>query len=111
MFIKQLTLKAIIFNLLIMPVFVFAAIAPPSNINLKEIYNAIKPETYMKILNVCGKDDKNIESCLDKLQAQKSDKNVAQNNMSHNLCCKNVSGYWGDYAHIRGKNYCIPPCR
>lgn len=112
MFIKKLTLKSALFNLLlVMPVFSFAAISEQNKINFQSMYGTeIKPETYTKILDICDKNDTDIISCLGKLKAQPLQQKSAQNKMGYRFCCYNVSGQWGEYAYIRGQDYCIYPC-
>lgn len=108
MFTKKLTLKSVLFNLLlIMPILSFAAISEQDKTNLKNIYSGeIKPEIYTKLLNFC--DDTDIDSCLGKLKAKSSIQKSAEK--INNICCLNVSGGWGEYAYIHGQPYCIPPC-
>ena len=109
--IKKLTLKSVLFNLLlVMPVLSFAAISEQDKISFESMYSgAIKPETSTKILNFCDKNDTDINSCLSKLKAQPSQQKSAQNQMGR-FCCVNVSNQWGEYAYIRGQDYCIYPC-
>lgn len=112
MFIKKLTLKSVLFNLLlVMPIFSYAAISEQDKINFKNIYGSeIKPETYTKLLNSCGKNDTNVVSCLNKFKAQPSEHKSIQSQTNYRFCCVNVSGYVGEYAYIRGQDYCISPC-
>lgn len=111
--IKKLTLNSVLFNiLLIMPIFSFAAISEQNKVNFKNIYSSseIKPKTYTNILNFCGENDTDIDSCLVKLKAQPSYQSLTQNQIKGGVCCVNVSGFVGEYAYIRGQSYCIPPC-
>lgn len=97
--------------LLTLPIFSFAADAGQELLNLKQAYgDEIKPKTYTNLLNFCGQNNMDIESCLTKLAAQSSDETLAQNNIKGGYCCVNVSGFVGEYAFIRGQSYCIPPC-
>ncbi len=109
--IKKLTLKSVLFNLLlVMPVLSFAAISEQDKISFESMYSgAIKPETSTKILNFCDKNDTDINSCLSKLKAQPSQQKSVQKQMGR-FCCVNVSNQWGEYAYIHGQDYCIYPC-
>ena len=112
MFIKKLTLKSVLFNLLlVMPIFSFAAISVQDMVNFKNIYGSeIKPETYTKILSFCNKNDTDIYSCLLKLKAKSSEQKSAANAMGYSQCCWNVSGQWGEYVFVYGQSYCVYPC-
>jgi hypothetical protein len=112
MFIKKLTLKSVLFNLLlVMPIFSYAAISEQDKVNFKNIYSSeIKPETYANVLNFCDKNDTDIDSCLGKLKARPSEDKSIQKQTSYKFCCLNVSGFYGEYAYIHGQDYCIPPC-
>ncbi|MDP3559396.1 MAG: hypothetical protein Q8R79_03480 [Legionellaceae bacterium] len=106
----RLTLKSVLFNLLlVLPIFSFAAITEQDKANFDYIYGSdIKPEIYTKILNFCDKNDTDIDACLAKLKARSSEQKLDQ--VGYSSCCLNVSGHWGEYAYIHGKEYCIYPC-
>lgn len=106
---KKLTLKSVLFNLLlVIPIFSFAAISEQNKVNYKYGREILEIDT--NILNFCHKNDTNIDSCLEKLKLESSEQKSVQNQMSYNSCCQNVSGGWGEYAYIHGQAYCIPPC-
>lgn len=105
---KQFTFSLVLFNfLLCMPIFSFAATAEQDKVNYKAGIEIL--ETYNNILNYCNKNDKDINSCLKKLNAQSMDQKPTQNHMNY-YCCQNVTGGWGEYAYIHGQAYCVPPC-
>ncbi|MGQ3891426.1 hypothetical protein [Legionella sp. CNM-4043-24] len=70
----------------------------------------IKPELYNKLIAFCDKTSSSIESCLQKIKSQTTDKNVIQSDMKYSSCCWNVSNQFGDYMFYQGNSYCIPAC-
>jgi hypothetical protein len=111
MFMRKLTLKSVLFNLLlVIPVLSFAAVSEQDKVKIYVHGSEIKPEIYTNILNSCDKNNTDIDSCLEKLKAQSSAQNLFKSQVSYSYCCQNVSGRWGEYAYIHGQDYCIPPC-
>ena len=94
-----------------MPISSYSAFSEQDKVVFKNMFSGnLKPKTYANLLEYCDKTDTNINSCLNKLKAQKSNKTLAQNQMNYSYCCVNVSGGVGEYAYYRGYEYCIPPC-
>ena len=103
--------KTILILTCIVSVNAFAAISEQDKLNFQYKYGSqMTPETSVKILNFCEKNDTTIESCMSKLKAQPSQKKSVQNNANYNYCCWNVSGQWGDHVYYNGQDLCMSSC-